>query len=203
MTTPGFCCYGCVRKAHGLVKSGKRHYNYCGQRQTITPDLIPHVRFSKLVYDAFNRRRNEGVSEMALRCTLPIPDTTSLTFFIHGMEPELSTNPADFEGVLPDPRYPNWELQLAHHRKINECSKRARGRFWGCEDIQVIEYFLQFSDHIGSHLENTGRRLWTQRTGCCGIVGLGAVGQSVASTKSLATTGGLGEWVSEGWFAVQ
>ena len=78
------------------------------------------------------------------------------------MESELPTYLADFEGILPDPRYPNWELQLAHHKKINECSKKARGMIWGCEDRSVIEYFLRLSDSIGTHLEHTGRKFWTQ-----------------------------------------
>ena len=118
MTSPGYCCYGCWRKAHGLSKSksGKRHYNYCSQ-QTITSDLVLHVRSMKLVYAALDRRRNEGVSGMTLACTLPISKDLFLLVLIHGMEPELSTDPADFEGILPDPRYPSWDLQLRTTRR--------------------------------------------------------------------------------------
>ena len=99
---------------------------------------------------------------MALSLSLKVTDDLTLTFAIHGMEPELPTDLVDVEGMLPDPRYPDLELQLEHHKQINQCSKRARGLFWGCEDLGVILYHLNISDDIGSHLENTGRKFWTQ-----------------------------------------
>ena len=85
-----------------------------------------------------------------------------LTFLIHGMEPELPTDISQLGDVLPDPRYPDWETQIEHHKEINKASRRARETYWGCGDKSVVMYFIEMSDSIGAHLERTGRKFWTQ-----------------------------------------
>ena len=102
------------------------------------------------------------MENMFLPCTLKVRDDLSLTFHLHGMEPELPIEIDDLSNMQHDPRYPSWDKQFEHHKKLNDMSRQARIQYWGCEDRSVIEYFLRLSDSIGAHLEDTGRKFWTQ-----------------------------------------
>ena len=161
MTSPGYCCYGCWRKGNDMPKSGRRHYYVC-ENHKIGTGFELHVNATESIYKALDRRRAQGVQMMVSELTLTIhkDDTkrATLTFLIHGMEPELPTDISQLGDVRPDPRYPDWEAQIEHHKEINKVSRRARETYWGCGDKSVVMYFLDMSDAIGSHLERTGRK---------------------------------------------
>ena len=164
MTSPGFCCHGCWRKGNSIPKSGsaRRHYYPCDQHK-MGPSFELHVESTERIYKALERRRLFGVEGMAYPLSLPIHNTDiELTFVIHGMEPELPTDPSLLADFLPDPRYPDWDAQIKHHELINAKSQRAREAFWGCRDRDVIICHLDMSDLIGAWLEHTGRMFWTQ-----------------------------------------
>ena len=65
---------------------------------------------------------------MYLPCMLKINDNLSLSFQIHGMEHELPLE-VDETTMQPDPRYPCWEVQLAHHKELNDAIRQARAQF--------------------------------------------------------------------------